>query len=60
MYHKFTQTDSDDYCQVMGKRDVPYRQVNPQKKSLALIRQFACAYYVEKRLPARLSGIILN
>ena len=60
MYYKFTQTELDDYCHVMEKWNVRYRQVNPRKETLALIRQFACAYHVEKKLPARLSGIILN
>ena len=59
MYQKFTQEDSDLYCHVM-ENDIPFRDLNPQKETLALIMQFAGAYHVEKKLPARLSGIILN
>ena len=59
MYQKFTQNDSDEYCHVMEK-DIPFRQLNPRKETVALIMQFACTYHVEKKLPARLSGIILN
>jgi hypothetical protein len=59
MYHKFTQQDSDEYCHVM-EQNVPSRQLNPRKETIALIMQFACAYHVEKKLPAQLSGIMLN
>ena len=59
MYQKFTQDNSDDYCHVMEK-DIPYRQLNPRKETVALIMQFAGAYHVEKKLPKRMSGLILN
>ena len=59
MYQKFTQDDSDEYCHVM-ETHMPVRQLNPRKETVALIMQFACAYHVEKKLPTRLSGIILN
>jgi len=59
MYQKSTQARSDEYCHVMEK-DIPFRHLNPRKETLALIMQFAGAYHVEKRLPACLSGIILN
>jgi hypothetical protein len=59
MYQKFTQKDSDEYCHV-AEKDIPFRQLNPRKETMTLIMQFACAYHVEKKMPARLSGIILN
>ena len=59
MYQKFTQEDSGEYCHVM-EENIPSRHLNPRKETLALIMQFACSYHVEKKLPARLSGIILN
>jgi hypothetical protein len=59
MYQKFTPDDTDEYCHVMEKGN-RMRHLNPQKETLALIMQFACAYHVEKKLPARLSEIILN
>ena len=59
MYQKFTQEHSDVYCFAMeGKTSS--QQLNPRKETLVLIRQFACAYHVEKKLPAQLLGIILN
>jgi hypothetical protein len=59
MYQKFTHDDSDDYCHVMEKK-TPKRHLNPRKETLSLIMQFACVYHVEKKMPARLSGLILN
>ena len=59
MYQKSTQKHSEEYCQVMG-HDVLFRPLNPRKDTLTLIMQFAAAYHVEKKLSARLSGIILN
>ena len=59
MYQKFTQEDSDLYCHVMD-REVPFRDLNPREETLVLIMQFAGAYHVEMKLPAGLSGIILN
>ena len=59
MYQKFTQEHSDEYCYMMEK-DFPSVHLSPRKETLALIMQFACAYHVEKKLPALLSGIILN
>ena len=59
MYQKSTQEHSDEYCHVMEK-DILFEHLNPRKETLALIMQFAGAYHVEKKLSARLSGIILN
>jgi len=59
MYQKFTQKQPDEYCYVMEKV-LPYRQLNPRKETVALIMQFAGVYHVEKKLPVRISGIILN
>ena len=35
-------------------------QVNPSKKSLKFILQFAHSYHVEKALPPSLFGMVLN
>ena len=59
MYQKFTQGNLNQCCHIMEK-DIPFEDLNPRKETLALIMQFAGAYHVEKKLPARLSGIILN
>lgn len=59
MYHKITQEMSDEYCHVMDE-DISVHCSNPRKETLALIMQFARVYYVEKELPAGMSGIILN
>jgi hypothetical protein len=59
MYQKFTSDNSLECCNVMEK-ETTFRYLNPRKETLALIMQFACAYHVEKKLPARLSEIILN
>jgi len=59
MYQKITPKKSDQYCHVMEEYPT-FRYLNPQKETLALIMQFACAYHVEAKLPAPLSGIILN
>jgi hypothetical protein len=59
MFQKFTQENSDEYCFVMGKKTIT-QQLNPRKETLILIRQFAGAYHVEKKLPAQLMEIILN
>lgn len=50
---------SDEYCHVMDE-DISVHCSNPRKETLALIMQFARVYYVEKELPAGMSGIILN
>jgi hypothetical protein len=59
MYQKFTQDDSEKYCHVMEKEAFT-RSLNPSNELLALIMQFARAYHVEKKLPGRLSEMILN
>ncbi|GHV57511.1 hypothetical protein FACS1894182_06540 [Bacteroidia bacterium] len=59
MYLKFTQNDSGEYCNVM-ENETLFRSLNPQKETLALIMQFARVYHVEKKLPGRLSELILN
>jgi len=59
MYQKITPKNSDQYCPVMEKYPA-FQYLNPRKETLSLIMQFARAYHVEKRLPAQLSGIILN
>jgi hypothetical protein len=38
----------------------PAPRLGPRKETVTLIMQFAHAYHVEKKLPARLSEIILN
>jgi hypothetical protein len=60
MYQKFTPENADEYCFVMEKKRATAQQLSPKKETLALIMQFACIYHVEKKLPARLSGIFLN
>jgi hypothetical protein len=42
------------------EKEVVSHYLKPRKETLAVIMQFACAYYVEKKLPARLSEMILN
>jgi hypothetical protein len=59
MYQKFTQEKSDDYCKIV-KKEKSSESLNPGKATLAFIMQFACSYHVEKKLPAPLSGMILN
>ncbi|MDR0507223.1 MAG: hypothetical protein LBH32_10490 [Dysgonamonadaceae bacterium] len=59
MYQKITQTKFIDCYRVMEKEDV-LDTLNPKKKTLTLIMQFASAYHVEKALPASLAGMVLN
>jgi hypothetical protein len=42
------------------EKETPQRHLNPKKETLALIMQFACVYHVEKKMPVRLSELILN
>jgi hypothetical protein len=59
MYQKITQVESTDYCKIV-KKEKKSGYLNPERVTLAFIRQFAHSYHVEKDLPAPLSGIILN
>ena len=58
MNQKFTHQETKDYFLVIDNEEV--KELNPGKHVLFFIRQFACAYYVENKLPQALSGIILN
>jgi hypothetical protein len=59
MYQKSTQRETDECCNVMNEKE-SVCFLNPQKETLALILQFAYAYHVEKKLPLKMSGIVLN
>jgi hypothetical protein len=37
------------------------RQIlNPKKQTLSFIKQFACSYHVEKKMPQSLNAMVLN
>jgi hypothetical protein len=59
MYQKTTRETHDEYCNVMNEIRSS-RSLNPRQETLALIMQFACAYHVEKKLPLRISEMMLN
>jgi hypothetical protein len=58
MNQKFTHQESKDFFSVIDNEEV--KELNPGKHVLFFIRQFACAYHVENKLPQALNGIILN
>lgn len=58
MNQKFTQQESKDFISVID--NMVTKELNPRKHVLFFIRQFACAYHVESKLPQTLNGIILN
>jgi hypothetical protein len=61
MYQKSTQKKTEKSgCNVMDEGKIVLNILNPQKKTLAFIMQFACSYYVEERLPFEISEMILN
>lgn len=59
MYQKTTPKEIEDYCKVIKKGNFSDR-LKPRKIVLVSIMQYACAYHVEKLLPASLSGMVLN
>jgi hypothetical protein len=59
MYQKTTQETPDECCNVMNEKKSS-RFLNPRQETLAFIMQFACAYHVEKKLPLRMAGMLLN
>lgn len=58
MNQKITHQETRDFFSIVNNEDV--RVLNPGKQVICLVRQFAYAYHVEKKLPQTLSGIILN
>ncbi|MDR0682899.1 MAG: hypothetical protein LBG15_13785 [Dysgonamonadaceae bacterium] len=60
MYHKSTQKNSEEWDCSLGDEKIVFNILNPQKKTLTFIMQFACAYHVENRLPLEMSEMILN
>lgn len=59
MYKRFTQ---DDDCYPVMKKETARSllNLNPHPATITFLLQFACAYHVEKDLPAGLSGFMLN
>ncbi len=55
-----TPNEWKEYCNAMKKDGCVRAQVEPGKKSLSLIIQFAHSYRVEKKLPACISGYVIN
>lgn len=58
MNQKFTHQETRDFFSTVNNGDI--RALRPGKHVICLVRQFAYAYHVEKKLPQTLSGIILN
>jgi hypothetical protein len=59
MYQKITQEKTDECCN-MAKEEKSSCFLNPRKETLAFIMQFAYTYHVERDLPFRMSGMMLN
>ncbi|GHU68081.1 hypothetical protein FACS189413_04140 [Bacteroidia bacterium] len=57
MYKRFTQ---DDDCYPVMKEKTSLLNLNPHPATIAFLLQFACAFHVEKDLPAGMSGFMLN
>ena len=58
MNQKITHPKTKNFFSVID--NVEMEDLNPGKDVIFLIRQFACAYHVENKLPQALNGIILN
>jgi hypothetical protein len=58
MNQKFTHQETKDYFSVIDNEEV--KKLSAGKHVLFFIRQFACAYHVENKLPQALNEIILN
>jgi hypothetical protein len=60
MNQKSTQKKSKSLkCNVL-EGEMAFNVLNPRKETLALVMQFACSCYVEKKLPLEISTMILN
>jgi hypothetical protein len=60
MHQKSTQKKSEKMDCNLWDEKIVFNILSPQKKTLAFIMQFACAYHVENSLPLELSEMILN
>ena len=60
MDRTFTQENSYKHRLTVTEEKVQKRKRLPGKLTLAFITQFAHVYYVERKLPAGLSGFVLN
>jgi cold shock CspA family protein len=58
MNQKFTHQETKEFFSVIDTEDM--KELNPGKQVIFLVRQFAYAYHVEKKLPQALNRIILN
>ena len=58
MQQKFTLTESERLFSF--ESDKKMLKIYPKAQTLNFIKQFACAYHVEKKLPMPLASIILN
>jgi len=59
MYQKFTQERTKECCSVM-KEEKSLSFFAPRKETVGFVMQFAYTYHAEKKLPAHLSGMVLN
>ena len=57
MNQKSTPSETRNYHVVSGNT---VNILNPGKKTLSFIKQFAYSYHVEKKLPTALAGMVLN
>lgn len=56
MAQKVTQDQKETNAALMNRKEKMF----PRKDTLHFIKQFACSYHAEKKLPAILPGIVLN
>ena len=58
MHRKTTQKTANNFANVL--QDGKEKRLNPTQGTLTFVMQFAYTYHVEEKLPASLSGIMLN
>lgn len=59
MNKKSTPNEHNDCCSTLKSKKEQMGK-GPGKQTLSLILQFAYSYHVEKKLPAAMSGMVLN
>ncbi|MCL1938465.1 MAG: hypothetical protein FWF52_08750 [Candidatus Azobacteroides sp.] len=59
MYQKFTQEKREECCGIM-RDEKSTNFFAPRKEAIRFVTQFAYTYHAERKLPARLSGMLLN
>lgn len=58
MNKKSTLNESSNPYRAVKKEDMSI--ANPRKETLSFLKQFARIYHAERKLPAKLAGMILN